>query len=318
MPELPEVETVKRGLEPAMQGAVIDAVEQRRADLRFPLPERFAQRLCGRKVERLERRAKYILVHLCSGEILAIHLGMSGRFTILPGGPHGLGAIAAHADPSAGPSDGVTEALAPHELGRFALETAGTDKHDHIVFTMNNGARIVYNDVRRFGYMDLFRGDALGDHPMFRELGVEPLGNGLNGPHLAALARNRMCDLKAFLLDQKAVAGLGNIYVCEALYRARLSPRRKAASLACRSGGPGARAERLTGAIREVLREAIAAGGSTLKDYAATDGELGYFQHSFAVYGRAGQPCRTPGCKGVVQRIVQSGRSTFFCGLCQR
>jgi formamidopyrimidine-DNA glycosylase len=294
MPELPEVETVRRGLEPVLTGRRFRHVVQRRPDLRFPLPERFSARLEGRKVERLERRAKYILAHLDSGEVLTMHLGMTGRFTNAP--PHGR----------------------KRQLGEFTYEHGADQTHDHVVFTMSNGATITYNDARRFGYMTLLPETELAEHPHFKGLGVEPLGNELNADYLARRAQGRKADLKAFLMDQRIVAGLGNIYVCEALWRSHLSPDRAARTLATRSGKPTPAAERLVQAIRAVLEDAIAAGGSTLRDYKQADGSLGYFQHRFAVYGREGEPCLTPGCRGKVRRKTQGGRSTFACPVCQR
>lgn len=295
MPELPEVETVRRGLEPVLAGRRFKRVEQRRPDLRFPLPERFAARLEGRKVERLERRAKYILAHLDSGEVLTMHLGMTGRFTISgPGGGNG------------------------RQLGEFTYEPGADPTHDHVVFTMAGGTTITYNDARRFGYMTLMPEAELAEHPHFKDLGVEPLGNSLNAEYLARKARGKKADLKAFLMDQRIVAGLGNIYVCEALYRAHLNPDRPASRLATRSGKPKPEAERLVVAIRNVLQEAIKSGGSTLRDYKQADGSLGYFQHRFAVYGREGEPCLTRGCRGMVRRKTQGGRSTFACRVCQR
>ena len=294
MPELPEVETVRRGLEPVMAGARIVAVEQRRADLRFPFPESFVERLVGQTVGAMWRRAKYLVAELSGGEALIMHLGMSGRFAI------------------ARPGD------SPAPPGAFVHEAGGIAAHDHVVFHFESGARVTYNDVRRFGYMDLVALDDLESCRHFAGLGVEPLGNGLNADFLAARASGRTTDLKAFLLDQRNIAGLGNIYVCEALFRAGLSPRRRAGALAIRGGRPTGRAERLVPVIRAVLEDAIRAGGSTLRDYRHADGELGYFQHAFQVYGREGEPCLTPGCGAKVQRIVQAGRSTFFCGNCQR
>jgi len=293
MPELPEVETVRRGLEPAMVDARFTAVEQRRPDLRFPLPERFAERLTGARVERLDRRAKYLMAWLEGGTVLAMHLGMSGRFTIV------------HEGEQAQP-------------GEFANAVPGESAHDHIVFHMSNGARVLYNDVRRFGYMDLIAQAELADHKLFRDLGVEPLGEDLSPEYLAWACTNKKTNLKAALLDQRLIAGLGNIYVCEALHRAKLTPRRGAETLATKAGEPSVRAERLVSAIKHVLGDAIEAGGSSLRDYQQADGSLGYFQHSFAVYGRAGQNCLRNSCRGRVQRIVQSGRSTFYCAGCQR
>jgi len=289
MPELPEVETVRRGLVPVMEGRRIKRLIQRRPDLRFPLPERFEQRLAGRRIERLERRAKYILVHLDGNEILLMHLGMSGRFTIhaagmeRPGGFHHKGA---------------------------AFET-GQGPHDHVVFEMEDGTRIVYCDHRRFGFMKLIGGD-LETSPHLSALGPEPLGNEFSPASLAARLKGKRTPIKSALLDQAVVAGLGNIYVCEALHQAGISPVRQAASVSA------LRSARLVIAIREVLERAIRAGGSTLRDYAQADGELGYFQHSFAVYDREDNACSKPGCGGTVKRIVQAGRSTFYCPRCQK
>ena len=301
MPELPEVETVRRGLAPAMEGRTIDRLIQRRPDLRFPLPARFAERLTGRHVSHLTRRAKYILVHLDPrktdpAEVLLMHLGMSGRFTILP--------------PGAGPDmPGTFHHAAPAGYA----EGAGFGRHDHIVFEMGDGTRIVYSDHRRFGYMDLIPTADLEQSPHLAALGPEPLGNEFSAQSLSDRLQGKRTSIKAALLDQRVVAGLGNIYVCEALFRAGISPRRLAMNVA----GP-ARSEKLVRAIREVLTDAIAAGGSTLRDYAHTDGELGYFQHSFSVYDREGEACSNEGCEATVRRIVQSGRSTFFCPRCQR
>lgn len=293
MPELPEVETVRRGLEPAMAGQRIEHVEQRRPDLRFPFPENFVGRLQGRTVTVLGRRAKYLVLSLDSEDVLVMHLGMSGRFT-------------------------VTLAGTASRPGEFVHATGTDPAHDHVVIRLGNGATVTYNDPRRFGYMDLVSSGDLETCRHFAGLGVEPLGNAFTASHLARRATGRTTDLKAFLLDQRNVAGLGNIYVCEALHRARLSPRRAAACLARADGKPTTRAERLVPIIRDVLGEAIAAGGSTLRDYAHADGSLGYFQHNFRAYGREGELCATAGCGGTVQRIVQAGRSTFFCPSCQR
>lgn len=296
MPELPEVETVRRGLEPAMAGATFTAVDQRRPDLRFAFPTSFAERLRGRRISALGRRAKYLLVRLDGDETLVMHLGMSGRFTVHPPGAE----------------------APPIRPGEFVQDTGTNPAHDHVVFHMSNGAIVTYNDPRRFGYMDLIPEQDLETCRHFADLGVEPLGNAFTAAHLARRAIGRTTDLKAFLLDQRNVAGLGNIYVCEALYRARLSPQRLASCLARADGKPTVRAERLVPLIRDVLNEAIAAGGSTLRDYAHADGSLGYFQHAFKVYGRENEACVTPGCTGKIGRIVQSGRSTFHCGRCQR
>ncbi len=294
MPELPEVETVRRGLEPAMVGQRLVGVEQRRPDLRFPFPERFAERLTGQDVVALGRRAKYLLADLSGGDVLVMHLGMSGRFVV---------------------TDGTGPAQVP---GEFHDGPPGHAAHDHVVFRLSNGATITYNDTRRFGFMILVPRRRLDGHPLIRGLGIEPLGNELDGTALARLFSGRTTPLKAALLDQRLIAGLGNIYVSETLHRAGLSPRRAAGTLATKTGGPTARGHRLAAAIRAVLNEAVAAGGSTLRDYARTDGALGYFQHSFRVYGREHAPCPTPGCRGTVKRMVQAGRSTFHCGVCQR
>ncbi len=296
MPELPEVETVRRGLQPVLEGATFARVEQRRADLRFPLPERFGARLEGRRVESLARRAKYLLATLDDGQTLAMHLGMSGRFLV--------GTLADRADAGM--------------LGEFAHETGGGDKHDHIIFEMSNLAVIRYNDTRRFGYMTLVGPGELGAHPHFAGLGIEPLGPDLDPAFLARRGQGRKQPLKGFLLDQRIIAGLGNIYVCEALYRAGLSPETPAGALATRAGGASAAAKRLAPAIRAVLEDAIAAGGSSLRDYRKADGSLGYFQHSFAVYGREGEACGRRGCSGTIRRLVQNGRSTFYCHQCQK
>jgi formamidopyrimidine-DNA glycosylase len=294
MPELPEVETVRRGLAPVMEGHRFARVEQRRPDLRFPFPERFAERLQGRRLERLERRAKYLMAHIEGGEILAMHLGMTGRFTI--------------ADPR----------TAPTQLGEFTHEAGHDPTHDHVVFVMENGATVTYNDARRFGYMTLLSQAELPTHPHFKNIGIEPLGPDLDADYLARMAAGRKTDLKAFLLDQRVIAGLGNIYVCEALFRAGLSPSRSASALARKNGRPTGRAIRLIPEIKAVLEAAIQAGGSTLRDYRHADGALGYFQHSFAAYGREGESCTRPDCSGTIRRIVQAGRSTFYCPSCQR
>ena len=303
MPELPEVETVKRGLEPVLSGARIARVQQRRPDLRFALPERFVQRLEGRRIERLDRRAKYILGYLDSGEVLTIHLGMTGRFAISQPG----GATRSRASGTTG-----------RQLGDFAQDAGHDPTHDHVVIETDAGATVTYNDARRFGYMGLIETRELGTHPHFKGLGIEPLGNELTPHFLAAQAEGRTSDLKAFLMDQRIVCGLGNIYVCEALFRAGLSPTRPAGVLARRGGKPTGRAEKLVPVIRAVLTAAIEAGGSTLRDYKQTDGSLGYFQHAFAVYGREGEPCARQACTGTVRRTIQAGRSTFHCPKCQK
>jgi len=289
MPELPEVETVRRGLEPAMAGRMVLALETRRADLRFPLPERFSERVTGRRIVGLARRAKYLLAALDTVETLIVHLGMSGRFTV------------------SGAATGV-----------FVHDAGGLPQHDHVVFHMERSIAVTYNDPRRFGYMLLAATADLDSHPLLRVLGVEPLGNALDAPYLAARAAGRRSDLKSFLLDQRIVAGLGNIYVSEALHRAGLSPHRRASSLARAGAVPTDRCHRLVPAIRNVLGAAIAAGGSTLRDFKKADGALGYFQHQFLVYDREGEPCLSPGCRGMVRRTIQAGRSTYHCPSCQR
>jgi formamidopyrimidine-DNA glycosylase len=297
MPELPEVETVRRGLAPVMEGALIREAEVRRPDLRWPLPERMAERLVGRRVIGLGRRAKYLTADLddagTGAEVLIMHLGMSGSFRI-----------------------DISEAtLTP---GVFERPRSKSEAHDHVVLHMGSGARITYNDPRRFGAMLMVQRADLEAHPLFRDLGPEPLGNAFDAAYLAAAVAKRATSLKAALLDQKIVAGLGNIYVSEALHRAHLSPERIASSLATKAGGPTAGAVRLVGAVRDVLNEAIVAGGSTLRDHAQVDGTLGYFQHRFRVYDREDAPCPTPGCRGLVHRMVQNGRSTFYCKSCQK
>lgn len=293
MPELPEVETVRRGLAPVMEGARFLKVETNRRDLRQPLPEDFAERLEGQTVTRLSRRAKYLLAELSSGDVLMMHLGMSGSFR-------------------------VTKERGEHTPGRFHHERSTARAHDHVVFHMSSGARITFNDPRRFGLMLLVHRDELPGHPLMREVGPEPLDDDFDAAAIARACARKKTSLKAALSDQKVVAGLGNIYVCEALHRARLSPRRAAATLADRNGRPTARAHALVAAIKAVLKDAIRAGGSSLRDHRRTDGELGDFQHRFRVYDRAGEPCPTPGCQGVIRRIVQGGRSTFFCPMCQK
>ena len=283
MPELPEVETVRRGLTSAMEGVVIERVEVNRPDLRWPFPDRMADRLSGKRVNRLWRRSKYILIDLSSGETLLIHLGMSGRM-IVSGDP----------------------------LGQFVHNHPAPAKHDHVVFHMANGARVTFNDPRRFGAMDLLATDAADQHKLLMSLGPEPLGNDFHEDHLISAFRNKNTPVKSALLDQRIVAGLGNIYVCEALFRAGVSPRRKAGQVSKQ------RVAALVPVIRQVLQDAIEAGGSSLRDFRQADGELGYFQHSFDVYGREGEPCRTNGCNGSIPRITQSGRSSFYCAQCQR
>ncbi len=283
MPELPEVETVRRGLIPAMEGRAILAADIRRPDLRFPFPAGMGERLTGARVQGLRRRSKYILADLSTGETLLIHLGMSGRMLISGSMP-----------------------------GAFHHDHPAQAKHDHVVLDMEGGARVTFNDARRFGAMDLMATTAVEDHWLLRDIGPEPLGNSFDEDYLVGRLKGRAMPIKAALLDQKIIAGLGNIYVCEVLHRARIDPRRKAGQIAA------ARVAGLVPIIREVLTEAIEAGGSSLRDYRQTDGELGYFQHTFRVYDREDAPCPSPGCSGTVTRIVQSGRSSFFCPRCQR
>jgi formamidopyrimidine-DNA glycosylase len=297
MPELPEVETVRRGLQPVFEGARIERVEARRPDLRFPLPEQFAERLAGRTITALGRRAKYLTAHVDGGPILICHLGMSGSFRVECDGNSGL-------------------------PGAFHHERSKDAAHDHVVFHLRSpagqNARIVFNDPRRFGFMLFAEEGQLDRHPMLANLGVDPTGNAFDGALLSDLLKGRKAPLKAALLDQTLIAGLGNIYVSEALWRAGLSPRRSAGTLATARGKATARSERLAQAIRNVIAEAIEAGGSSLRDHIRTDGSLGYFQHSFSVYDREGEPCPRPGCNGTIRRIAQSGRSTFYCPVCQR
>ncbi|MDB5456018.1 MAG: formamidopyrimidine-DNA glycosylase [Caulobacter sp.] len=287
MPELPEVETVRRGLEPVLAGARLVRVRANRPDLRFPLPEGFVQRLSGARILRLDRRAKYLLAPLDRGDTLVMHLGMTGRFEI------------------AAPEGTVRP-------GDFARVVTPDDKHAHVVFETESGAVVTYADPRRFGFMDLIPTEAVAAHPWFAAMGPEPLGPDFDGATLVAAFKGRKQGPKTLLLDQKTVAGLGNIYVCEALHRAGISPFKPAGTIAAR------RLEPLAAAIKAVLAEAVEAGGSTLKDFAAADGALGYFQHRFRVYDREGEPCPTPGCGGTIARQVQAGRSTFSCPVCQR
>jgi formamidopyrimidine-DNA glycosylase len=296
MPELPEVETVRRGLEPAMEGKSFVKVEVHRGDLRWPLPKDFAARLQGKTVTGLGRRAKYLLADLSSGDVLLMHLGMSGSFHVFQ-------------EQGAKPDQ---------ELGGYYHERAKRIAHDHVVFHMSSGASVTFNDPRRFGSMKLVARDKLDAEPLLKGLGPEPLGNAFDAAMLARACHGKKTSLKAALLDQRIVAGLGNIYVCEALFRARLSPKRMASTIATRNGEPNERAERLVEAIKAVLQAAIKAGGSSLRDHRLTDGDLGMFQHDFQVYDREGEPCRTKGCKGTVKRIVQNGRSTFYCPTCQK
>jgi formamidopyrimidine-DNA glycosylase len=301
MPELPEVETVRRGLQGAMEGAKIMKAEARRKDLRFPFQKDFIARLEGQTVTGLGRRAKYLMADLSSGDVLLMHLGMSGSFRVL--------------------RDDIAK------TPRTFHHPRGEDRaHDHVVFHMSSGTAIVFNDPRRFGYMKVIARKALEEEPLLQGLGPEPLGNEFDAKMLARSCHNKKTSLKAALLDQRVVAGLGNIYACEALFRAHLSPRRLAATLAAKrgqrknaaGGEPTDHARRLVDAIHAVLNQAIKAGGSSLRDHRQTSGELGYFQHSFQVYDREGEKCQTGGCGGIVRRFTQNGRSTFWCPKCQK
>jgi len=291
MPELPEVETVRRGLEPILVGRAFARVEQHRPDLRFPLPENFAMRLSGRTVQALDRRAKYLLASLDDGEVLVMHLGMTGRFRI---------------------------ERANGTRGKGAEPLKNASKHEHIVFHLGDGTAVRYSDARRFGLMDLIRAESIEEHKLFKGLGVEPLSPDFTPEWLAKRLKGKATSIKAALLDQKLIAGLGNIYACEALHRAGISPLKLAGTLATKSGKPTKRTEALVASIKAVLENAIRAGGSSLRDYRHTDGRLGRFQHRFKTYNREGKPCPRQGCGGTVRRIVQGGRSTFHCPTCQR
>ena len=291
MPELPEVETVRRGLAPAMEGARITEVEVRHRGLRWPIARDFEKRLTGKTVEGLGRRAKYLLADLSSGDVLIMHLGMSGSFRVGRDGREG-------------------------KLAKYHHEKSKSTAHDHVVFHMSNGDTVTFNDPRRFGSMKLVARTKIEQEPLLRSLGPEPLGNEFDAAMLAKACAGKKTSLKAALSDQRVVAGLGNIYVCEALYRARLSPKRRASTIADRNGKPNERAVALVDAIKAVLNDAIKAGGSSLRDHRRADGSLGDFQHNFQVYDREGQPC--PSCKSKVKRIVQTGRSTFYCPGCQK
>jgi formamidopyrimidine-DNA glycosylase len=295
MPELPEVETVRRGLAPVLEGSTIDRLELRRGDLRFPFSRRFAARVKGRKITALRRRAKYLLAEIDDGTTLLMHLGMSGSFRIETGG-----------EKSAKP---VADGAVYYKRGKL-------EAHDHVVFHLKGGTRVVYNDPRRFGFMLLIPPKDFEAHPMLKGLGLEPTGNELSAEALAPRFAKRAAPLKAILSDQRVIAGLGNIYVCEALWRARLSPTRKAGTLVRAKGTPTERLVRLVEAVRAVIADAVEAGGSSLRDYVQANGELGLFQHKFSVYDREGKKC--PRGDGTIRRIVQSGRSTFYCPACQR
>jgi formamidopyrimidine-DNA glycosylase len=289
MPELPEVETVRRGLAPAMEGARVTKVEVRHRGLRWPIAKDFEKRIAGKTVEGLGRRAKYLLADLSSGDVLIMHLGMSGSFRV---------------------DDG--------KIAQYHHEKSKNAAHDHVVFHMSNGATVTFNDPRRFGSMKLVARAKIDREPLLRSIGPEPLGNEFDASLLAQACAGKKTSLKAALLDQRVVAGLGNIYVCEALFRSHLSPRRLAATLATKKAEPTDHAKRLVTAIHGVLNQAIKAGGSSLRDHRQTSGELGYFQHSFQVYDREGEKCQTAGCSGVVRRFTQNGRSTFWCPKCQK
>ncbi len=291
MPELPEVETVRLGLEPALEGRTILKAQTRRGDLRLPFPPRFAERLTGRKVLRLTRRAKYILAELDNGESLVIHLGMSGRISVY--------------------AEGKQKRLGDYVYNP-APPGAGHGKHDHVVIETDAPAKIVFNDHRRFGLMTLVQTDTLDHDKLFKDIGIEPLSSGFNARHLAKALEGKKTSIKAALLDQRVVAGLGNIYVCEALFMAHISPKRLAGAV------KKDEIAALVKAIKSVLKDAIEAGGSTLRDHAQATGDPGSFQHRFRVYGREGKSCRAKSCKGTMKRIVQSGRSSFYCPACQK
>ena len=354
MPELPEVETVRKGLEPILVGNAFARVEQRRPDLRFPLPKDFGARLSGRKVEALDRRAKYLLARLDDGEVLVMHLGMTGRFSVnrantsdadrlkppspsLPlkgGGRSGDGASPSVDATGAAPDD-ETEApqrVSPPPLrgrdreggqsnlqvNRAQSKPTVTPKHEHIVFHMQDGVSVRYADARRFGYMDLIPARTLDSHALFKGLGVEPLSPAFTSEWLASRLKGKATSIKATLVDQRLIAGLGNIYACEALFAAGISPLKLAGSIATKIGKTTPKTEALVAAVKSVLETAIKAGGSSVRDYRRADGRLGRFQHSFKVYGREGKPCARKTCRGTVRRIVQGGRSTFYCPTCQR
>ena len=289
MPELPEVETVLRGLEPVMVGQKIRNAEIRRPDLRWPFPKNMSERLTGVTILRLHRRSKYILCDLNSGETLLIHLGMSGRMIISHAG-------------------NVSDDL----LGNFQYKPSTPAKHDHVILDMMDGTRISFNDTRRFGAMDLIETNNLFNHKLIKLLGPEPLGNEFNSPYLYSKLKGKTAPIKSALLDQRIVSGLGNIYVCESLWRAGINPKRLSGKVSRKKN------DVLVPIIRDVLREAISAGGSSLKDHRQTNGDLGYFQHTFAVYGREGKKCNSVNCSELVKRIVQSGRSSFYCAKCQK
>jgi formamidopyrimidine-DNA glycosylase len=293
VPELPEVETVRRGLAPWLEGARIDKVTLNRKDLRFPFPKGMSKALEGKTITSVGRRAKYLLFRLSSGQTLLSHLGMTGSYRF--------------------------EGRKFKEPSRY-FEPDQDQKHDHlrmdVTHPQHGKLALIYNDARRFGFMDLFKDES--ESAFLEGLGPEPLGNAFNPSEMALRFKGKAAPMKAALLDQRVVAGLGNIYVSEALHRAHIRPTTKAGKLVLKSGAPSRRLEDLADAVRVVLTEAVEAGGSTLRDFRDADGGSGYFQHRFAVYDREGEPCPTPGCKGIVKRIVQSGRSTFFCPVCQK
>jgi formamidopyrimidine-DNA glycosylase len=296
VPELPEVETVKRGLEPALVGRRFTKLDLRRKDLRFPFPPGLAETMAGARVEALERRAKYILVHCSNDKTLILHLGMTGRFTV----------VTAKGD-----------RFEPGAFYHAAGANAELGPHDHVVWHLDDGATIIYNDARRFGFMDWADTSARDAHKLLRDIGVEPLGNSFHTEHLTAQLKGKKAPMKAALLDQHVVAGLGNIYVSEALYRARISPRLAARKL-LKARGPDPRLAELVRHIRDILNEAILAGGSSLQDFQGANGEKGDFQRRFRVYDREGEQCSNMGCGKLIKRIVQSGRSTFYCPSCQK
>ncbi|KQQ38425.1 MULTISPECIES: bifunctional DNA-formamidopyrimidine glycosylase/DNA-(apurinic or apyrimidinic site) lyase [Rhizobium/Agrobacterium group] len=292
MPELPEVETVRRGLSPAMEGAKLARLQLNRTDLRFPFPENLVAAVEGRQIIALGRRAKYLLIDLEDDLTIIAHLGMSGSFRV-----------------------------EEEALGTFHHPRSKDEKHDHVVFHLERGnetLKVIYNDPRRFGFLHLAKRSELDLYPAFAQLGPEPTGNALDAEYLGKRFSGKAQPLKSTLLDQTVIAGLGNIYVCEALWRAHLSPKRAAGSIVTPKGRPKKELVLLTEAIRAVIADAIAAGGSSLRDHIQTDGSLGYFQHSFSVYDQEDKPCRTPGCGGTVARITQAGRSTFYCPRCQK
>lgn len=295
MPELPEVETVRRGLAPVMENETIVRAEIRRKNLRFDFPDQMAERLAGRKVISLGRRSKYLLADLDDGWVLVMHLGMSGSFRIV--------------------TSGQSHRIADEA---FHLERGKKPIHDHVVLHLESGDVMLYNDPRRFGFFDLIERATLEDHPYFAKLGVEPVGNALDAAYLATRFEGKRTPLKSALLDQHIIAGLGNIYVCEALFRSGLDPRKQALNMVTKAGAPKVRLKKLTEEIRATIAEAIEAGGSTLKDHSRADGSMGYFQHRFKVYDREGNACSNDGCQGIIERITQSGRSTFFCPKCQK